>query len=172
MPLLATVAKMPVKVFVAKFSVCPKLVASVPLTTNAFPNETVFEFVVATVRLFNKLVVPAVVWSKLSRELTAPPKIRLLKALPFNPCKVVLVTVPFNVKVAPLMSTLPPFRLKSEVTVVAPDNKVFPKTIKFSAVPLKEAKLVVGFATITISSNANSSKSVVPETVAPLHLKW
>ena len=162
---------MPAKALVPIFKVCPKTVVKAPLTVTGFNTVTVFEAVVFILKLLSRFVVPKVVWSKLNDGLTAPLMVRLLEALPFNPPDVVFVMVPLIVNVFALISILPPLIVKSLVTVVAPDKDVFPKTAKFSAVPLKLAKFVEGLATITISSKPNSSKSVLPETAAPVHLK-
>ena len=98
-PLLATLVNVPPKALVPIIKVWPLAMVRVPLTEKSLPAVSVLAVVVLTLKLFSRLVVPGVVWSKLRVRLVVPSIVRLLLAPPINPPEVVLITPPLMVRV-------------------------------------------------------------------------
>ena len=65
--------------------------------------------VVFILKLFSKLVVPGVVWSKLRVRFKIPSTIRLLLPPPISPNELLFVTKPLRVSVLDSMANFPPF---------------------------------------------------------------
>ncbi len=99
----------PPKALVPIFNSWPEAMVRVPFIEKSLPVVIVLAEVVLMLKLFNKLVVPAVVWSKLIVRFMVPLTIKLLLLLPLNPAVVVLVTPPLKVRVFEPIESLPLF---------------------------------------------------------------